>query len=52
MNEILEAVKLKKVDLPFDVDFKQAKSMVRHASEAVQAGKLGYALVVGEKPAG
>ncbi|HXV99372.1 MAG TPA: methyltransferase type 11, partial [Anaerolineae bacterium] len=42
-------VKLKKLDLP-GTDFDQAKSLARSAAEAVQAGKLGYALVVGTKP--
>jgi arsenite methyltransferase len=43
-------VKLKKIELPFGVDFKQAKTLVRHAFEAVQEGKLGYTVVVGIKP--
>jgi hypothetical protein len=43
-------VKLKKIELPFAIDFKEAKSMLRHAAEAVQEGKLGYVLLVGQSP--
>lgn len=45
-------LKLKMIDLPLDIDFRQAKSLIRHATEAIQQGRLGYALVVGEKPDG
>ena len=39
---------LNKLTLP-DLDFKQAKSIARHAATAVRQGKLGYALLVGKK---
>jgi len=39
-------VKLNKLDLP-GVDFDRVRSLARSAAEAVRAGKLGYALVVG-----
>lgn len=42
-------LKLKKVDLPESIDFEQAKSLARHATAAVQQGKLGYVIVVGTK---
>lgn len=42
-------VKLKKLDLP-GADFDQAKSLARSAAEAVQEGKLGYALIIGTNP--
>jgi hypothetical protein len=42
-------VKLKKLDLP-GANFDQAKSLARSAAEAVQEGKLGYALIIGTKP--
>ncbi|HZD57221.1 MAG TPA: methyltransferase domain-containing protein [Anaerolineales bacterium] len=41
-------VKLKKLDLP-GADFEQARGLARSAVEAVRAGKLGYALLVGVK---
>jgi hypothetical protein len=41
-------VKLKKLDLP-GADFEQARGLARSAFEAVRAGKLGYALLVGVK---
>ena len=43
-------VKLKQVDLP-SVDFEQAKHLARAAADAVREGKLGYALLIGLKPA-
>ncbi|MFQ5612646.1 MAG: class I SAM-dependent methyltransferase [Anaerolineae bacterium] len=43
-------VRLNKLELP-EVDFDQAKSLARRAAEAVREGKLGYALLVGAKPA-
>ena len=39
-------VKLKKIDLP-GTDLDQAKAMVRSAAEAVEDGKLGYAIFLG-----
>ncbi|MFQ5859706.1 MAG: class I SAM-dependent methyltransferase [Anaerolineae bacterium] len=41
-------VKLKKLDLP-GADFDQAKTLARSAAEAVQQGRLGYALLVGRR---
>ena len=43
-------VKLKQLDLP-GVDFETAKGMARAADDAARAGKLGYALLVAQKPA-
>ena len=43
-------VSLKKIDLPA-VDFGQAQALARSAAAAVAAGTLGYALVVGTRPA-
>jgi arsenite methyltransferase len=40
--------KLKKLDLE-GIDFAQAKTLARTASEAVRTQKLGYALVVGQR---
>lgn len=31
------------------LDFAQAKSIARHAAQAVRQGKLGYALLIGEQ---
>lgn len=42
-------VKLNKLDLPAGFDIGQAKKLARHAAGAVQAGRLGYALLVGQK---
>src|SRR5262249_47491448 len=42
-------VGLKKIELP-DVDFPKAKEMARSALEAIQQGKLGYAIVTGTYP--
>jgi SAM-dependent methyltransferase len=42
-------VKLKKIELPPGIDFEQAKTLARHAAEAVREGRLGYALMVGTK---
>jgi arsenite methyltransferase len=39
---------LNKLTLP-DLDFKQAKSIARHAAQAVRQGKLGYALLLGKQ---
>jgi ubiquinone/menaquinone biosynthesis C-methylase UbiE len=41
-------VGLKRLELP-GVDFAAAKDMARSALEAIQRGKLGYAIVAGEK---
>jgi hypothetical protein len=41
--------KLKKLDLS-DIDFAQAKTLAHAASDAVRAGKLGYALIAGRRP--
>ncbi len=43
-------VKLKQIDLP-GVDFEQAKRVARAAAEAAREGKLGYAILIGVKPA-
>jgi ubiquinone/menaquinone biosynthesis C-methylase UbiE len=40
--------KLKKLDIE-GVDFEQAKHLARAASEAVRAGRLGYALIYGRR---
>jgi len=42
-------VKLNKVELPPGLDLDQAKSLARHAAEAVRTGQLGYALITGRK---
>jgi SAM-dependent methyltransferase len=42
--------KLKKIELPPGIDLAEAKSLARHATEAVRAGKLGYTVIVGRKP--
>lgn len=41
-------VKLKKIDLP-GLDLNQVKTLARHSAQAVQDGKLGYALITGTK---
>ena len=41
-------VKLRKFDLPA-ADFEQARTMARSAAEAVRSGRLGYALITGER---
>lgn len=41
-------VKLRKLDLP-GADFEQARTMARAAAEAVRAGRLGYALITGQR---
>ena len=41
-------LKLKKIDLP-GIDLEQAKILARHTAQAVQAGQLGYALIMGAK---
>ncbi len=43
-------VKLKQIDLS-GVDFEQAKHLARAAADAVREGQLGYALLIGVKPA-
>ena len=43
-------VKLGKIDFP-DADFTQAKTIAKSAKQAVRQGKLGYAILVGEKSA-
>lgn len=40
-------VKLKQLDWP-GANFEQAKALARSAAETVRAGKLGYAIIVGE----
>ena len=42
--------KLKQIELP-NVDFEQARSMVRAAAEAVQTKRFGYAIITATKPA-
>ena len=52
-TELLSAellVKLKKLALP-GVDFEQVKQLARSAAEAEPEAKLGYAIIVGVKPA-
>jgi len=44
-------VGLKKIDLP-DVDLAQAQTVARSAEQAIRDGKLGYALIVGQRHAG
>lgn len=44
-------VGLKKLDLP-DVDLAQAQTVARSAEQAIRDGKLGYALIVGQRHAG
>jgi SAM-dependent methyltransferase len=44
-------VKLGKLDLP-GTDLDRAKALARSAAEAVRAGALGYAVLVGRRPAG
>jgi len=44
-------LKLNKLDLPGSVNLDQAKTLARHTAQAVQAGKLGYVLITGSKPA-
>lgn len=41
-------LKLNKIDLP-GFDLGQVKTLTRHTAHAVQAGKLGYALITGTK---
>ncbi|BCL77783.1 class I SAM-dependent methyltransferase [Ktedonobacteria bacterium brp13] len=41
-------VKLKKLHLPDEIDFAQAKTMVKAASTAIQAQRFGYAIVTAE----
>ncbi len=44
--------KLGRLELPEAVsDFQQARVLARRAADAVQAGKLGYTLIVAAKPA-
>jgi ubiquinone/menaquinone biosynthesis C-methylase UbiE len=42
-------LKLKQIELP-NVDFEQARSMARAASDAVQAKRFGYAIITATKP--
>ena len=44
-------VGLKKIDLP-GVDLAQAQTVARSAEQAIRDGKLGYALIVGQRHAG
>ena len=43
-------VGLKKIELP-DVDLAQAQTVARSAEQAIREGKLGYALIVGQRHA-
>lgn len=43
-------LKLKRIELP-NVDFEQARSMARAASDAVRARRFGYAIITATKPA-
>ncbi len=42
-------VKLKKLSLPADIDFEQAKLLAKYTAQAIQANKLGYGLMIGRK---
>lgn len=42
-------VKLKKLHLPSEIDFDQAKKMAKAAATAIQAQKFGYAIITAEK---
>lgn len=42
-------MKLKRIELP-NVDFDQARSMARAASEAIEAKRFGYAIITATKP--
>lgn len=44
-------VGLKKIELP-DVNLAQAQTVARSAEQAIREGKLGYALIVGQRHAG
>ncbi|HEY4387732.1 MAG TPA: methyltransferase domain-containing protein [Ktedonobacteraceae bacterium] len=44
-------VKLKKLQLPTEIDFDQAKKMAKAAATAIQAQKFGYAIIIAEKQA-
>ncbi len=43
-------VKLKKLQLPNEIDFQQAKTLARAAATAIQTHKFGYALIIGQHP--
>lgn len=43
-------VKLKKIQLPTEIDFDQGKKMVKAAATAIKAQKFGYAIITAEKP--
>ncbi|HEX9926536.1 MAG TPA: methyltransferase domain-containing protein [Anaerolineae bacterium] len=45
-------VKLNKLELPSGIDLAEAKTLARDAAEAVRAGKLGYAVLIGTKGVG
>lgn len=44
-------LKLKQIELPFDVDFAQAKALAKAAVAAIRAGQFGYVAIVAGKPA-
>jgi len=43
-------VKLKKIDLPNDLNMAQARSMVQAAARAIRAGQFGYAMIIASAP--
>jgi arsenite methyltransferase len=42
--------RLKKIELPGTINFEQAKALAKSAAAAIQAGKLGYAVIVATRP--
>lgn len=44
-------VKLKQIELPFNVDFAQAKALAKAAVAAIRAGQFGYVALLVGKPA-
>jgi hypothetical protein len=43
-------VKLKKIDLPLNIDFDQARVLAKSAREAVREKRFGYAIITAIKP--
>ncbi len=42
--------RLKKIELPGTIDFEQAKALAKSAAAAIQAGNLGYAIIIATRP--
>jgi ubiquinone/menaquinone biosynthesis C-methylase UbiE len=42
-------MRLKKLDLPGDLDFEQAKALVKAAATAIQMNKFGYVVIIASK---